>query len=132
MMYKGGYKYILEEREIFKVPWLRGYNLNLDYVCVYNGLVIAKAGYAWDGASGPAIDTKTNMRGSLIHDILYQLMREGLIPYELRKKADYLLRDTCREDGMNWIRAWYFRIGCSYFAMRAATKAASRPILEAP
>ena len=65
-------------------------------------------GYAWDGPSGPTIDTKNFMRGSLVHDGLYQLMREGLLAHEeYRKSADDLLRDICVEDGMSKFRAWY-------------------------
>ncbi len=63
--------------------------------------------YAWDGPSGPTFDTKTFMRGSLAHDALYQLMREGLLDREHRKLADQLLRKICLEDGMNRFRAWY-------------------------
>lgn len=63
--------------------------------------------YAWDGPSGPTFDTKTFMRGSLVHDALYQLMREGKLDRKYRKRADELLREICLEDGMNKFRAWY-------------------------
>ena len=80
-----------------------------------SGLITAKAGYTWDGPSGPAIDTKNFMRGSLIHDALYQLMREERVGPEYRKRADQILREVCREDGMSRIRAtwvyWGVRIG---------------------
>ncbi|MDA8018651.1 MAG: hypothetical protein MPN21_14515 [Thermoanaerobaculia bacterium] len=39
-----------------------------------------EAGYAWNGATG-AIDTPSFRRASLIHDGLYQLMREGVTCY---------------------------------------------------
>ena len=38
--------------------------------------ICVKPGYAWDGASGPTIDTKNTVAASMIHDILYQFMRE--------------------------------------------------------
>ena len=47
------------------------------------------------------------MRGSLIHDALYQLMRESVLPLEFRKKADEILREVCLEDGMSKFRTWY-------------------------
>jgi hypothetical protein len=56
-----------------------------------NGNLRIKKGYAWDGPSGPTIDTKNFMRGSLIHDALYQLMREGIIAQHQRKRADEIL-----------------------------------------
>ena len=71
-----------------------------------NGLLTVRKGYAWDGPSGPTIDTPNFMRGSLVHDVLYQLMREELIPQEHREYADKLLREICLEDGMSQIRAW--------------------------
>ena len=72
-----------------------------------NGMLLISEGYAWDGPSGPTIDTETFMRGSLIHDALYQLLRKGLLPQSSRKKADQILRDVCIEDGMSKIRAWW-------------------------
>ena len=72
------------------------------------GRLTLQKGYAWDGPSGPTIDTRNFMRGSLVHDGLYQLMREGLLDHEeYRKSADDLLRDICVEDGMSKFRAWY-------------------------
>lgn len=71
-----------------------------------NGMLTVKKGYAWDGPSGPTIDTLNFMRGSLVHDALYQLMREELIPQDHREYADRILRAICLEDGMSRIRAW--------------------------
>ena len=47
------------------------------------------------------------MQGSLVHDALYQLMRECVIEQSQRKIADEILRKICREDGMSKIRAWW-------------------------
>ena len=44
--------------------------------------------------------------GSLLHDALYQLMREGLLDHTLhREAADRILQSLCREDGMTALRA---------------------------
>ena len=61
----------------------------------------------WDGASGWAIDTYTNMRGSLIHDALYWMLRAEVIQNfdDARDRSDRILREICREDGMGAIRA---------------------------
>ncbi|WP_078126144.1 hypothetical protein [Leptospira alexanderi] len=73
-----------------------------------DGLLSIDAGYAWDGPSGPTIDTKTFLRGSLVHDALYQLMREKKLDWQLyRDPADQLLKQICLEDGMNAFRAAY-------------------------
>lgn len=78
------------------------------YVRLNGGSMTIRPGYAWDGPSGPAFDTKTFMRGSLVHDVYYQMMREGYIsPKKWRKYADEELRRVCIEDGMSKFRAWY-------------------------
>src|SRR3990172_6944711 len=80
-----------------------------DYVRLSkSGDLRLKKSYAWDGPSGPTIDTKNFMRGSLVHDGLYQLMRDGLLDHErYREDADKILRAICEEDGMSKVRAWY-------------------------
>lgn len=78
-------------------------------------------GYAWDGASGPTYDSLNSMRGGLVHDGLYQLMREGKISRKYRKDADEELYIICREDGMNYFRAqsWYWAVrGFAGFASK--------------
>ncbi len=76
--------------------------------------------YAWDGPSGPTIDTKNFMRGSLVHDAMYQLMRQGRIDRDHREFADYLLRVICLEDGMSAFRAWYVHAAVRLFGASAA------------
>lgn len=86
------------------------------------GFLSIWAGYAWDGPSGPTIDTKNFMRGSLEHDAFYQLLREGLLSPDFRKQADERLRTVCREDGMSAIRAWWV-----YQGVRLGGSAAAKP-----
>lgn len=65
------------------------------------GSLVIYKGYEWDGPSGPAIDTDNFMDGSLIHDLLYQLMREGHLkrwPYRLY--ADNEMFRQCKKDKM--------------------------------
>jgi hypothetical protein len=99
-----------------------------------NGLLTIAKGYAWDGPSGPTIDTKNFMRGSLVHDALYQLMRMKLLSVSLKDLADRLLRQICREAGMSRFRAWYVYWGVRLFARSAATKQqeGDTQIIEAP
>jgi len=84
------------------------------------GRLIIKKWYAWDGASGPTIDTKSFMRGSLVHDALYQLMREAKIGTKHRDYADRLLQRLCIEDGMYRWRAWYVYHSVKMFAKKHA------------
>lgn len=84
------------------------------------GKLSIRKGYAWDGASGPAINTESFMRASLVHDCIYQMLRLGLIHPHYRDYADRLLQSMCIEDGMNRVRAWYVYMAVKYFAKYAA------------
>lgn len=112
---RGAYKYTLTEQYDFDTG-IKGYT-----ACGPNGIVtlspdgllhIAK-GYAWDGPSGPAIDTESFMRSSCLHDALYQLISLDLLPPDVRVEADRILRDVSRDDGM-----WYIRSLWVYAAVR--------------
>lgn len=86
-----------------------------------NGLLTIRKAYAWDGPSGPTIDTRNFMRGSLVHDALYQLMRLNSLDYQHhRQRADEYLREICLEDGMSAFRAWYSYQGVRLFGEKNA------------
>ena len=95
------------------------------------GVLTVKVGYAWDGPSGPTIDTLTFMRASLVHDVLYQLMRLQHLDYRLyRKYADDLLREMCLADGMNPVRAWYVHRALRWFgAPNARPQVFASPVI---
>jgi hypothetical protein len=86
-----------------------------------SGVLAIKKFYAWDGPSGPTIDTRDFMRGSLVHDALYQLMRLKALDYKIyRKRADEILKEICLKDGMCAFRAWYVYQGVHIFAEKCA------------
>lgn len=91
-----------------------------------HGVLSIRKFYAWDGPSGPTIDTRDFMRGSLIHDALYQLMREGVLDYRVhRQRADEIFRELLLEDGMCSFRAWY-----TYQAVHLFAEGGARPQKE--
>jgi len=96
-------------------------NIGNSYININSdGLLTISKGYSWDGPSGPTIDTKTFMRGSLIHDALYQLMRDGYINRKYRDYSDKLLKQICIEDGMNKFRSWYIYTSLKWFGNKNA------------
>ena len=110
MKYRKGFKYQLAEDYQIKINICPVDPIKLDFISLTSdGMLSILKGYAWDGASGITIDTKSSMRGALVHDALYQLLRMKLINACWRTYADELLRDICIEDGMYKWRAnmWY-------------------------
>lgn len=116
--YRAGYKYQLAEDWWCQLTELAGNAARIDdpdggrawIELSQDGHLAISAGYAWDGPSGPTFDTAAFMRGSLVHDALYQLMRAGKLGQDLRKKADQILVDLCEQDGMCWLRRhWVYR-----------------------
>ena len=132
--YKGGYKYQLVEPYVDRVPIHPAVNIATLYISLSTeGELEIGLGYAWDGPSGPTIDTKDFMRGSLVHDVLYQLMREGwLSREEWKEPADRLLRKMCIEDGMWRLRAWWVYIAVAKFGRYATFAKSGRKVLVAP
>jgi len=115
-----GYKYQLLEDYTYQTD-IKGKTIRTPFIWLTeDGELLILRGYAWDGPSGGAIDTKTFMRGSLVHDAMYQLLRKGLLPEEFRENADRYIRDICLEDGMNRFRAWYV-----YHLLRVGAKSAA-------
>ncbi len=131
--YKAGYKYQLVREFTVQTSVQPAERIETQYISLdLNGLLIIKPGYAWDGPSGPTIDTKNFMRGSLVHDTMYQLLRMSLLDPACREDADDDLRRLCLEDGMSAIRAWYVWRSVRRLAAGAADTDALKPVLTAP
>lgn len=130
--YRSGYKYQLAEGYSIGLNLFR-YDIHTEFINLTPaGILTIKSGYSWDGASGPTIDSKSTMRGSLEHDALYQLMRMGLLPQSARAYADDRLKRVCIEDGMSKLRARIWHFGVSRFAGFAADPSNVKKIMTAP
>jgi len=130
--YRDGYKYQLAEGYAVQTSIAPREHIATEYIILStNGVLVINKGYAWDGPSGPTIDSKNFMRGSLVHDSLYQLMREGLLPEFWRDEADKELRRICIEDGMWKIRAWWVYRAVQDFGGSSAARR-KQAVLEAP
>ena len=132
MKYRKGYKYQLAEDEVFIVP-IHQPPIQTQFINLIDGVLKIKSGYAWDGPSGPTIDTKNSMRGSLVHDALYQLMRQKHLGKDAyRGIADWELYEVLVADKMwKWrARGWYK--GVRKCAGPAADPKNKKKVYEAP
>jgi hypothetical protein len=134
IIYRAGYKYQLKESYVIQIDIKPAVSIDTDYLALTtDGILTVKHGYAWDGPSGPTIDTMDFMRGSLIHDALYQLMRERYLDEETyRETADRLLQKICNEDGMSPLRAWWVYQAVHFFGKPSADPAHDKPVIRAP
>ena len=115
------YKYNLHEDYEHKVDIEVEEPCDLGFIKITkDGMLTIKKGYAWDGPSGPTFDTKNFMIGSLVHDALYQLIREKKISLDQRKQADEILKEICIDSGMSKIRAGWVFLGVYWFGKSAA------------
>lgn len=137
--YTAGYKYQLWEEyrtildpKMFDLKEFPEVN-NLPFISLQkDGKLVIKKGYAWDGPSGITYDTATFMRGSLVHDALYQLMRWNRLPLSCRKGADDLLKIMSLKDGMWGMRASWVHKALRKGGRKAALPSAVKRVHRAP
>jgi hypothetical protein len=132
--YNTGYKYQLKETYEVVIDIRPAAAIETEFINLsVEGRLEIKKAYAWDGPSGPTFDTLDFMRGSLVHDALYQLMREELLDRKIhRDAADRLLQRICIEDGMSKFRAAIVYQSVSRFGDPSADPAKKRPPVQAP
>lgn len=130
--FKSGFKYQLSEDYLVKTS-ITGNKFASDFFnMTADGQLAIFRGYAWDGPSGPTVDTDNFMRGSLVHDALYQAIREGHLPRSCRDDADRELQKICLEDGMSAARAYWVYVGVRFGGGPAANGDGGKPLCEAP
>jgi hypothetical protein len=133
--YKKGYKYQLAADYVVDIGIMPENDIQTDdfIFLTTEGSLTIKKNYAWDGPSGPTFDTLNFMRGSLVHDALYQLMRnEQLKKVTYREAADRLLQEMCQEDGMSSLRAWFVFWAVQKWGDPSADPSNKKPVINAP
>lgn len=89
MEFQSGYKHQLQEDEYFSTQIFPKSNIVTPLIELYvDGLLVVKQWYAWDGASGPVVDRKSNFSASCAHDALYELLRKCKLPQAYRELVD--------------------------------------------
>ncbi len=132
MKYKSGYKYQLVEDETFHTRFRPVNDIHSDYLHLHvDGSFMIAKGYCWDGPSGPTFDTKTFMKGSCLHDALYQLMRMNLLPWSQWRIADKELEIQCLRDGMWSLRAKWVMAGLKLARGNAAHPDGAKKVYRA-
>lgn len=133
LYYRKGYKYQVARPYRIKLAIVPYAPVRLRFVEMdMDGELRILAGYAWNGASGPTWDTLNSMTGSLVHDVIYQLIRLGLIAPGYKDYGDQVLHDICTEDGMWKLRADYWRWAVLTFGMGSCLPSAEPPEMVAP
>ena len=130
ILYKKGYKYQLTETYTVEIGIKPDKAIVTDFISLStDGFLRMFKGYAWDGVTCWR-DTKKLLRGSLVHDALYQLIRLKFLPEEARRQADEELKKIVCEDKTSIIFG-----KCMYHAVRLFGKKAatvSRTVFTAP
>ncbi len=126
IVYRSGYKYQLVEEYHIEIPIKPDHHVSCENFIELStdGLLTVCEGYAWDGATS-IIDTKRNLRASLVHDALYQLLRKEKLPPAERDTADRLFQSICKQDGV-----WSVIASAYYFALKQFGKPAAEPANE--
>ena len=132
--YRADYKYQLAFSYEIDTPIKPKTDIQTEFIDLdVNGRLLVKKGYAWDGPSGPVIDTEENLRAALVHDALYQLMRVGALSSRThRKAADQLFKDICKEDGVSNLRASSYYKALREFGKPAASPQNKKVVHRAP
>jgi hypothetical protein len=132
--YRSGYKYQLRADHIDAVSVRPDNDIVTEYIeLTAEGTLTLKSGYAWDGPSGPSPDLPSLMRGSLVHDALYQLMRgEVLDKDEWREEADRELRRMSRDVGLWAPLDWMVYTAVRRFGDPSASPDHERRVRTAP
>ena len=139
--YVDGYKYQLRQPILVHIGLEVDQNIITDLV-IYrkDGWMLVRKYFAWDGASGPTIDTPATVIASAVHDAGYSLMRQELLSIAARPYFDEAIeRLMIRDRGtgifsgfLGRIRAKYYRWAVESFAERCATPNGAHRVKIAP
>jgi len=110
LTYRSGYKYQVHDDYRIRTPF-KGLSVSTRFYSLSpNGVLTVRAQYAWDGPSGPAVDTRDTMIYSLLHDCLRQMLNEGALPARYCEAVDTYCRVVARRARMWKLRRWYFHV----------------------
>jgi hypothetical protein len=131
--YRCKYKFQLFETYCLKTDIIPPQYIENDFISLdCAGYLTIKKGYAWDGATGVLATPKSMMRSTLVHDALYQLIREKKLSHDFKTPSDVLLRDLSHQDGMLKIIAKIVFWAVQKYGNPHTDPAQDRPVVTAP
>lgn len=133
IQYRCGYRYQLASDFTIEIPILPPVDISTRFIRLSRlGVLTIRQDYSWDGPSGPTADTPSTMRAALIHDALYQLIRDGHLGAESRGVADLIFKSVLIEDGVFPPRAEAFYRGVAQFGEPYVDPASEKAVMRAP
>ena len=131
--YIAGTKYQLVEDFSILTPVIGELITDRFFTLCPTGLLTIRAGFGWDGASGPTFDTKDCMSASLVHDVFCILMRDRRLSYARWQDIinDYF-REMCLKAGMWPWRAKLWHAGVEIGDAGNPKDGPDRLVQEAP
>lgn len=117
------YNHYLEENEVIQTRLRPSKSAIIPgYIFLgVDGRIIIYHRYAWDGITN-GVDFKSNRTAGLVHDALYQLMREGCLDLSFKDQCDEELRDIMIREGCFKFIANFFYFMVQKFGNAFATK----------
>lgn len=133
MKYRKGYKYQLADNIAFQTVLRPDSHIVTEFIeLMMDGTMVISSGYAWDGPSGPTIDTDNSMTPSLYHDAAAQLMRMRLIDQKWRIPSNEEFGRMLDERGMWSFRRKLWVRELNNFGAPSTDPKNAKKILEAP
>ncbi len=131
--YLEGMKYVLSEDFEIDTPVCTYWITDDWFELQPDGHLKIKAGFAWDGASGPTLDSKTCMRASVVHDVFCICMRDRRIDYNTwQDVVNKFFYTMCVADGMWPWRAKLWHMGVEVGDAGNPKQGPDRIVKEAP
>ena len=100
--YRDRMKYSTARRHAFQTKIRPDHDIYGKFVSLLTcGVLIIEEGCPWNGAN-VVPDRRSNMRASLIHDVLVTMIQVGILDPKYKTEVDEEFYDVCRQDGM-WL-----------------------------
>jgi len=131
MKYWNGFKYVVAETFTVRTA-IKGYSIAEPLSTLRkDGTLTVITGYAWDGNSGPCLDTRSSMEASCVHDVLCDYINHGLLPATLQPLVDQEYYTICVRKKMWWRIARWRMLAIRWYMTGKGSKRFKRKTVEA-